>query len=186
MESCSEKLTTAPVAVNFEHLGTVVNSNQADYRPIMGAAYTVFYFSSKRKGTVGGLMDDFGESPSDVYFFTNGDSASSKAKNAGINLNTEFYEETMHLNMAGDVMLIYREGPESNGDIYLANLKGKSWEKPELINKDFKTKVLETGATVSPDGMTLYFSAEAVDGKTGKDIWCVHGRLLRVGRSLKR
>lgn len=167
----AKKLSSAPIACTFEHMGKAVNSNQADYRPIMGVADTVIYFSSKRKGTVGGLTDDFGESPADVYFFTKGDSAASKAKNAGINVNTEFYEETMHLSMAGDMMLIYREGPESNGDIYVAKLKGKSWEKPELIDKDFSTKVLETGASLSPDGMTLYFSAEAVDGKTGKDIW---------------
>ena len=77
----------------------------------------------------------------------------------------------MYLNVGGDMMLIYREGPESNGDIYMATLKGKSWDKPVLISNDFKTKVLETGASISSDGLTLYFSAEAVDGKTGKDIW---------------
>ncbi|MBK9636540.1 MAG: PD40 domain-containing protein [Bacteroidetes bacterium] len=167
----AKKMSDAPVSCTFENLGKTVNSNQADYRPIIGAADTVVYFCSKRKGTVGGLTDDFGESPSDVYFFMNGDSAISKAKNAGINLNTEFYEETMYLNMGGDMMLIYREGPESNGDIYLANMKGKSWDKPVLLTPDFRTKVLETGASISPDGLTLYFSAEAVDGKTGKDIW---------------
>jgi hypothetical protein len=95
----------------------------------------------------------------------------SKVKNAGIAVNTEFYEETMFLNMNGDRMLIYREGPEANGDIYLADLQGKSWAKPVLLGKDFQTKVLETGATMSPDGLTLYFSAEAMDGKTGKDIY---------------
>lgn len=167
----AKKMTETPVACTFENLGKGVNSNQADYRPLMGAADTVIYFCSKRKGTLGGLTDDFGESPSDIYFFTQSDSAISKAKNAGITLNTEFYEETMYLNMGGDVMLIYREGPESNGDIYIARLNGKSWDKPVLLSNDFKTKVLETGASLSPDGMTLYFSAETVDGKTGKDIW---------------
>jgi len=167
----AKKLVETPVAIRFESLGKSINSTQADYRPIMGAADTVIYFSSKRKGTMGGLMDDFGESPSDVYYFTQTDSAIAKSKNAGINLNTEFYEETLFLNAAGDQMLIYREGPEANGDIYFAEAKGKSWEKPNLLAPDFKTKVLETGASMSPDGMTLYFSAEAVDGKTGKDIY---------------
>ena len=167
----AKTLTASPVACTFVNLGKNINSSQADYRPIMGAADSLIYFCSKRKGTVGGLVDDLGESPSDIYFFTQNDSGRSKAKNAGVMVNTEFYEETMYLNMNGDRMLIYREGPEANGDIYIAQLKGKSWDKPVLLGKDFQTKVLETGACLSPDGLTLYFSAEAMDGKTGKDIY---------------
>ncbi|MBK9399918.1 MAG: CDC27 family protein [Bacteroidetes bacterium] len=167
----AKKLVENPVACTFQNLSKTINSTQADYRPIMGAADTIIYFSSKRKGSTGGLTDDFGDSPSDVYFFTQNDTSRSKVKNAGIAVNTEFYEETMFLNMNGDRMLIYREGPEANGDIYLADLQGKSWAKPVLLGKDFQTKVLETGATMSPDGLTLYFSAEAMDGKTGKDIY---------------
>ncbi len=167
----AKKFAESPVACSFQNLGKAVNSNQADYRPVMGAADTVIYFSSKRKGSTGGLTDDLGESPSDIYFFTQSDTARSKVKNLGIAVNTEFYEETMFLNMNGDRMLIYREGPESNGDIYLSELQGKSWSKPVLLGKDFETKVLETGATLTPDGMTLYFSAESPDGKTGKDLY---------------
>ncbi|MFN8154154.1 MAG: hypothetical protein U0Y08_07695 [Bacteroidia bacterium] len=167
----AKKLTEHVIPCTWTNLGKGINSDKADYRPVMGAADTVVYFCSKRKGTTGGLTDDLGESPSDVFFFTQNDSGMSKAKNAGINVNTEFYEETMFLSINGDRMLIYREGPESNGDIYIADQQGKSWNKPVLISKDFQTKVLETGATMSPDGLTLYFSAEAVDGKTGKDIY---------------
>lgn len=167
----AKKLTEKPVACSFENLGKTINSTQADYRPLMGAADTIVYFSSKRKGSTGGLVDELGDSPSDIYFFTQNDTSRSKVKNAGIAINTEFYEETLFLNMNGDRMLIYREGPEANGDIYLADLQGKTWAKPVLLGKDFQTKVLETGATMTPDGLTLYFSAEAVDGKTGKDIY---------------
>lgn len=167
----AKKLTETPVACTFTNLGKNINSNQADYRPVMGVADTIVYFTSKRKGTVGGMTDDLGESTSDIYFFTQNDTSRSKAKNAGVNINTEYYEETLFLNMNGDRLLVYREGPESNGDIYLADLQGKSWSKPVLLGKDFQTKALETGACLSPDGLTLYFAAETMDSKTGKDIY---------------
>jgi hypothetical protein len=167
----AKTVTANALPCTFTNLGKTINSDKADYRPLMGAADTIVYFSSKRKGTTGGLVDDLGESPSDVFFFTQNDTSRSKAKNAGINVNTEFYEETQFLTINGDKMLVYREGPESSGDIYIADLQGKSWNKPVLLSKDFQTKVLETGATMTPDGLTLYFSAEAVDGKTGKDIY---------------
>jgi tetratricopeptide (TPR) repeat protein len=139
----AKKLVENPVACTFQNLSKTINSTQADYRPIMGAADTIIYFSSKRKGSTGGLTDDFGDSPSDVYFFTQNDTSRSKVKNAGIAVNTEFYEETMFLNMNGDRMLIYREGPEANGDIYLADLQGKSWAKPVLLEKIFRRKSLK-------------------------------------------
>jgi hypothetical protein len=167
----ANKLTETPVRASWSNPGKTINSAQSDYRPLRGAADTVVYFSSRRKGTMGGEMDDFGELPTDIFFFTQNDTSRGKAKNAGINLNTEFYEETMFLSMAGDRLLVYKEGPESNGDIYISDLQGKSWSRPVLVSKDFLTKVLETGASMSPDGMTLYFSAEEPGSKTGKDIY---------------
>lgn len=160
-----------PVEASFENLGKGINSSQAEYRPVMGIADTVVYFSSKRKGATGGLTDELGDTPSDIYFFTQNDTSRSKAKNAGVNVNTMFYEEILFLSSSGDKMLIYMEGPEANGDIYISQLQGKQWSKPSLLGKDFQTKVLETGASLAPDGLTLYFAAEAVDGKTGKDIY---------------
>lgn len=167
----AKKLSQSPVSVTWSNPGKTINSAQADYRPIKGAADTVVYFSSRRKGTMGGEMDDLGDMPTDVFFFTQNDTSRSKAKNAGVNLNTEFYEETMFLSMAGDRLLVYKEGPESNGDIYISDLNGKQWSKAVLVGKDFMTKVFETGASLSPDGMTLYFAAEEIGSKTGKDIY---------------
>lgn len=167
----AKTITETTIPCTFTNLGKTINSDKSDYRPLMGAADTIVYFSSKRKGTTGGLTDELGESPSDIFFFTQNDTGRSKVKNAGINVNSEFYEETMFLNINGDKMLIYREGPETSGDIYIADLQGKSWNKPVLLSKDFATKVLETGAAMTPDGLTLYLSAEAPDGKTGKDIY---------------
>lgn len=160
-----------PLQAGFENLGKGINTNQSEYRPVMGIADTVIYFSSRRKGATGGLTDELGDTPSDIYFFTQNDTSRSKVKNAGVNLNTMYYEEILFLSASGDKMLVYMEGPEASGDIYIAQLKGKQWTKPALLGKDFQTKVLESGASLSPDGLTLYFAAEAVDGKTGKDIY---------------
>jgi hypothetical protein len=83
-------------------------------------------------------------------------------------------------------MLVYMEGPESSGDIYISQLQGKQWTKPALLGKDFQTKVLETGASLASDGLTLYFAAEAVDGKTGKDIYkCERTESTSWGKPVK-
>ena len=169
--SDAKELSAHPVDCSFENMGKQINSNGADYRPVISANDSVVYFSSKRKGNSGGLTDDFGEMPSDIYFFTQNDSTRSKAKNAGVNLNSPYYEECLFVNMTGDRMLLYREGPETSGDINLSELKGKQWDKPVSPGKQFVTKTAETGACLSPDGLTMYFAAEAEGSKTGKDIY---------------
>ncbi len=167
----AKELSGHPVDATFENVGKTINSLHADYRPVKSANDSVVYFSSKRKGNSGGLMDDFGEIPSDIYFFTQNDTARSKAKNAGTNINTPFYEECMFVNQNADRMLIYREGPETNGDLMIAQVKGKQWDKPVSPGKQFITKSAETGACLSPDGLTLYFAGESEGSKTGKDIY---------------
>jgi hypothetical protein len=167
----AKDLVNNPVTSVFENLGKTINSVSADYRPIISSTDSIVYFSSKRKGSTGGLVDDLGDFPSDVYFFTQNDTSRSKVKNAGPNVNTPFYEETCFITSSGDKMLVYRESPESNGDIYIGVLNGKQYEKLVNLGKDFITKTLETGACYSPDGLTLYFSAEMEGSKTGKDIY---------------
>jgi len=167
----AKTITASTVEATFMNLGKGVNSPTPDYRPVMGAADTVIYFSSKRKGNTGGVTDDLGEITSDVYFFTQNDTSRSKAKNAGVGVNTAFYEECLSVNPSGDKMLVYREGPDANGDIYISELSGKTFAPAVSLGKAFITKSLETGATISPDGMTMYFAAEAEGSKTGKDIW---------------
>ncbi len=167
----AKELTAHPIEVSFENMGKNINSITADYRPVIGANDSVVYFSSKRKGNTGGLVDDLGDMPSDVYLFTQGDSSRSKAKNIGANINSPFYEECMFVNANADRMLIYKEGPETSGDLFISPVRGKQWDKAVSLGKQFVTKAAETGACFSPDGLTLYFSAEAEGSKTGKDIY---------------
>ena len=175
----AKDLTVHPVDATFENLGKTINSITADYRPVTGANDSIVYFSSKRKGNSGGLVDDLGDIPSDIYFFTQTDSARSKAKNIGANINSPFYEECLFVSMNNDRMLIYKEGPETSGDIMLSAIKGKQWDKPVSPGKQFVTKAAETGACLSPDGLILFFAAEAEGSKTGKDIY----RCTRTGQS---
>ncbi len=167
----ARKLTENPIEASYENMGKAINSPTTDYRPVTSANDSVVYFSSKRKGNTGGLVDDFGDIPSDILFFTQTDSARSKAKNIGVNINTPYYEECLFVNAQGDRMLVYKEGPETSGDIQLSPIRGKQWDKPVVPSKQFVSKAPETGACLSPDGLVMYFAGESEGSKTGKDIY---------------
>ena len=165
------KLMKTPVDVRFDNLGKNVNSVTSDYRPVVGTNDTILFFSSNRKGNMGGVVDGFGEFLTDVYITTNADTTWTKAKNVGTNINTETYDESLYLSPNGDKMLVYREGGDAQGDIYYTELKGKQWNKIIPFGTLFQSKEKETGACLSPDGKTIYFAAELKGTKGGKDIW---------------
>jgi len=161
------------ISVEFENLGKNINSTYSDFRPMVSADDSLLVYCSNRKGNTGGLVDAFGEYPTDVYYVAR-DSVYGKGKNAGINVNSEGYEESMYLDPSGTKLLVYRESADASGDIYYSELKGKSWQKSFVLSKIFKTDPYETGATLSPDGNTIIFASENKGVKTalgGKDLY---------------
>ncbi|HKR04737.1 MAG TPA: hypothetical protein VJY62_08865 [Bacteroidia bacterium] len=164
-------LMKKPVDVRFDNLGKSVNSPTADYRPVVGANDTMIYFSSNRKGNLGGLLDGFGEYLTDVYYTTNLDTSWTKAKSTGTNINTETYDEAMYLSPNGEKMLVYREGGDASGEIYYTELKGKQWNKIIPFGEQIESKGKIPGACLSPDGRTVYFVADMKGTKGGMDIW---------------
>ncbi|MBK8874928.1 MAG: tetratricopeptide repeat protein [Bacteroidetes bacterium] len=162
-----------PVEVSFKNPGKQVNSVSADYSPVSMAIDTVLYFTSNRKGNMGGIVDGFGEIIADIYTSAKGDTSWSKAKNPGINLNSEAYDICTGMNSNGDKLLIYKEGGDASGDIFLSKLQGKAWQKAELLDESLATKQFETGACISQDGKRIYFAANMKGTLGGKDIFMI-------------
>ncbi|MBL7925870.1 MAG: PD40 domain-containing protein [Bacteroidia bacterium] len=167
----AKDLTKTPLNVKFENLGKNINSPFADYRPVVSADDSVVFFASNRKGNMGNQQDEMGENYTDIWFFTQSDSIKPKAKNPGIILNGEGYDEPCGLNVAADQLLVMRWDQEINGDILKSELKGKSWLKPVSLGKTFETKDVETGACLSPDGKMIVFSSAIKGGSGAKDLY---------------
>ncbi len=175
MEYCynGKEYVKKPLEVKFTNPGKLVNSVSADYSPVGMAVDTVVYFTSNRKGNMGGIVDGFGEIIPDVYFSSKLDTSWTKAKNPGININSELYDISTGMNTNGDKMLIYKEGGDNLGDIFVSQLKGKSWQKAELADPSLATKTFETGACISNDGKKIFFAADMKGTLGGKDIFMI-------------
>lgn len=159
-----------PVEVKLINAGKGVNSVTADYRPVCDAEASTVLFTSNRKGNMGGLPDGTGEFVSDIYY-TVFDTAFTKAKSTGPMVCTEGYDESLFLSANGDVMLVFRDGPGAETPFYITEAAGKSWNKIVPFGEDIKSGDKIEGASLSPDGKTIYFASEIKGGKGGKDIW---------------
>ncbi len=173
LEMCNnaKELTKHPVNVTFENIGKAVNSPFIEFNPLISADGKLLVFTSRRKGNMGGFIEDMGMYSSDVYFSVLKDTGWSKAKSVGAAINTEWDEECVGLSADGNFMLIFLDNIDASSDIASSTLKGKTWQKSMLVEPPVSTKNIETSASMSLDGSTIYFASERKGTFGGSDIF---------------
>ena len=176
IEMCmnGKELSAHPVNVQFTNLGKSVNSMYEDYNPFISADGKSLLFTTRRKGNVGGFIEDLGIFTADIYSTQWRDTLWTKAKSLGGLVNGEWDEEAVGVTAAGDQVFIYFDNADNFADIGVASIKGKTWQKPVMLPEKINSKQYEGGACISLDGSTLYFSSNRKDGVGGNDIWISH------------
>jgi tetratricopeptide (TPR) repeat protein len=161
------RLTKNPINVKFENLGKDINSPYSEYNPLITLDESILIYTSRRKGNVGGIVEDDPVITADVYSANNRDGKWLKPKSIGITINSEWDEEAVGLSPDGQKLFLYLDNLDSYGDVYVSSLKGKLWSAPEWLGENINSKNLETGVSISPDGNTLYFSSDRKEGGFG-------------------
>jgi outer membrane protein OmpA-like peptidoglycan-associated protein/tetratricopeptide (TPR) repeat protein len=164
------ELIKEPIRVEIENMGGGVNSTYPDYGPIINADESVLFFTSRRKGTIGGDKDnrDF-EYYEDIYITRDKGGYWSPPSNGGTNINTYGHDAIIGISPDGNSLLLYRD--RDGGDIYIAKLKGEEWSRPKSIGSPINSKYMENSASFSYDGRGLYFVSDRPGGYGGKDIY---------------
>jgi hypothetical protein len=159
------------VNVTFENLGKGINTAYEDYNPFISADEKKLVFTSRRKGNMGGFIEDLGMYSADVYWSVWKDTAWTKAKSCGAAINTEWDEEAVGLSADGNMAFIYLDNTEASGDIAISALKGKTWQKAILLTSPVNTNEYESSACITADGEAIYFTSERKDTKGGRDLY---------------
>ncbi len=193
IETCEngKKLMGTPVAVRVENLGDNVNSPYPDYAPVFTSGDQLLLFTSKRKGTTGGNMDDEGHYFEDVYMSRNMSEngawtsagkldTSYKMKRKGplrylftkaenvSEINTHDHDGSIAVSPDGQKLYIYRYSDMWQATV---NENGK-WTRPKRMHEQIDGKSShEPSMCISPDGNTMYFVSDRVGGFGGKDIY---------------
>ena len=163
-------LVKHPVDIIETNLGKRVNTKYSEHSPVFTADESVFIFTSRRKGSVGGKMTDDGQYFEDIYISYNREGILSKPRNIGTNINTEAHEATIGLSIDGQQLFIYKDDG-NNGNIYVSYLHENEWTVPEKMPDPINTRFQETHATLQADMKTLYFTSNRKGGFGGLDIY---------------
>lgn len=161
------------VKTSITNMGKQLNSPFADYAPVINADGTEMYFTSRRPVTEKEKKKNIA-STENIYY-TSFDATTKKWKTPAkvappINIPNRF-NSVITLSNDGQRMLLYRDDKYGNGDIYEAVLNGKNWSNPKKLPEPINSQYVESSASISPDGRTLFFVSNRPQGEGGLDIW---------------
>lgn len=160
------------IEIKIENLGKEVNSPYADFAPVTSADGSVMIFTSKRPTTEKEIKKNI----SMERIFSSDYNTKATVWNTSALLpepvNTRGRNNSaIALSNDGQLMLIYHDDFNGNGDIYESRLKGTQWSDPVKMSEPVNSDFHESSASISPDGKTIYFVSDRPGGEGGRDIW---------------
>lgn len=167
-----KEMVAHPVRVFIDNLGGAVNSEYADYWPVINVDESRLYFTSRRSNTFGGDIDEHDEQYyEDIYSSDFQNNYWAAAENMGQPVNANSHDAVVGRSPDGQMLLIYRNDGRNGGDIYWTELRGVQWSKPRAFPKPINSPYHESSATISYDGKRIFFVSNRPGGYGGKDIY---------------
>ena len=169
-----------PKTAIIKNIGNGVNSDAAEYSPVISLDGNSLYFTSRRPW-IDGSSDDFrdpqlNQYPEDIFVsYMDFDGEWTSPEKLAF-CDFEFNEATIAVSSDEKQIYVYKDAT-GGGDIYYSDFSENTFtELNELDYTDVNTKYWETHCTMTPDGQTMYFVSERPGGYGGRDIY----RIVRL------
>lgn len=161
--------------LQITNLGASVNSEYADYAPLIPAQENFIVFTSRRKNPIWTQKDPMGDYFEDVYVSKRKGNEWLSPEMLDTTINTSLHDAGTGLSADGENLLVYRTSQDlKSGDIYESFLVNSKWTSPKMLGKIVNDpEFLETSACYSPDGNLIFFSSDREGGFGGKDLYSV-------------
>ena len=169
IQSCqaAKDLIKRPVDVAIENIGESINSKYADYYPFVAKDDSYIVFTTRR----GGVREFDGYYQSDIYVSEKADGQFKTAKDAGPLVNSDYDDQAVGLSNDGRTLFVYLDNIKEFGDIYISNRTNKRFEKITKMGENVNSSNVETAASISADGNTLFFASNKAGGNGGLDLY---------------
>lgn len=157
----------------IKNMGPEINSQYADYVPVIVPDENTLYFTSRREGSSKNKKDAYGNYYEDVYLSTKENGKWTKAINIEAPINSETNDACVAISPDGQTMIVFRTSPDQiSGDLFTTRLNNANkWEPLQKMPKEINSQFIETSACFSNDTNEIYFSSNRPGGYGGKDIY---------------
>lgn len=165
-------LVANPQRIFVDNLGSAINTQYPEYSAFITADESVIAFTACRNTTTGGKTEgNNGGYFEDLYISSKKGKDWAPAQNFGPVVNSDDHDATAGLSSDGTILFVYKFKEKDGGDIYVSNLVGSTWTKPEHLNKNINSKSHESSVSLSYDGKRLYFVSDREGGLGDRDIY---------------
>jgi tetratricopeptide (TPR) repeat protein len=170
MTEFAQKLVAKPIKATIVPF-KAVNSIYSDLSMVASPDGTKYYFSSKRKGAMGGQKDVFGEYFDDIYYTQFKDNKWIKPKKVGSKINSVNSDVLDCISPDGKQFYFSRM-VRGTYDIFVSKLSKKNkWQSPQKLGININSKDNDLWAYITSDGNTMLFSSDRQGGYGGYDIY---------------
>ncbi|MFA5195009.1 MAG: OmpA family protein [Bacteroidales bacterium] len=187
----AKEMIKNPVAIKVKNLGPTINTNFAEYTPVVDLNNMVLIFTARRDSNIGGLKEDGGHFFEDIYIsrgITNDEW--NKAINIMPPINTYDHEASLSLSSDLKQLFIYKND-NGNGNIHVSSYDNGIWAKPIKMPPPINSNSWETHACLSYDGETIFFTSNREGGFGGLDLYMSHkmtdgkwGEAINLGETI--
>lgn len=170
IKTCHNAQILMSVPRNFKvnHFNSMVNTKYTEYNPVVSADESVMAYTALRPNTGKSRTGD--KFIEEIYIAYNANGSWSEPK--VIPIAHEYNVGTAGMSPDGQKMLIFMGGATDPGGLYQITKAGETWSKAGLLTPNLNTpKYLESTASITPDGKTIYFASDRLAGQGGLDIY---------------
>lgn len=170
LKTCHNALAFMSVPRNFKlnSFNSIVNTNYTEYNPVVSADESVMAFTALRPNT--GKTRTGDKFIEEIYISYNNEGSWTEPK--VVPIGHDYNVGTAGISADGQKMLIFMGGAMDPGGLFQITKAGDTWSKPSLITPSINTpKYLESTASITPDGKTIYFASDRMGGQGGLDIF---------------
>jgi tetratricopeptide (TPR) repeat protein len=170
MTELANKLIEKPIKATIVPF-KVVNSVYSDLSMAISPDGTKCYFSSKRKGAMGGQKDVFGEYMDDIYYTQFKDNKWIKPKKMGSKMNS-VNSDVLNCISPDGKQIYFSRMVRGAYEMFVSTLSKKNkWQSPQKLGININSKDNDLWAYITFDGNTMLFSSDRQGGYGGYDIY---------------
>lgn len=154
---------------NIKRLNNTINSEYTEYNPVVMADESMMAFTALKPAP--GRSKSSNELVENIYISYNENGNWSTPK--PIDINTRTNVGTAGLSADGRQMIIFISSGNNTGSLYTIERSGEKWSNPSPLGNTINSGYLESTASITPDGKTIYFASNRRGGAGGMDLYKV-------------